>query len=475
MNKSLGIENHQLRPVEERDSENLHEFRARRQQFFETLNDYIFRKSSGSRKGCWWLCYQLFFGHNLLAGFSRRTPLIPVKFSFSLAAPPRALTAMLRFMEADRVRFRDLEGRILELERSLSELRAEQAQVQERIDAYKYPVLTIPNEITSEIFIHSIPVYPDAPPLTGFAAPTILTHVCHHWREVALATPALWRAIQLHYRDRYKQLHHVPDAWIRRSGSCLLSIDIHTTDYKVSPDLFTETLAAAATRLEHLKLWIPCHFHPKIDRMPLLRCLTLAFNFGPRVGVGVVTYDAPQLRTVFLLGGVIPNVALPWAQLTCLTLSYVAINPCVSVLRQTTNLVRCELRFSSWGDELAEFPGPDLTLPSLKFLSLKGSSQPMDRYLPSFVVPSLCSLDLEEEFLGIEPIPALVMFIVKSGCRLEEVRIGGKNIEHGDLYQRTFPSISFSYIYLPDPWYESDEDDSDSEAHSDSSEQEAFD
>jgi hypothetical protein len=56
---------------------------------------------------------------------------------------------MLAGLEAYRTRVADIEAQILYLERSLSALRIETALAQERLDAYKYPVLTLPNEIIS--------------------------------------------------------------------------------------------------------------------------------------------------------------------------------------------------------------------------------------------------------------------------------------------------------------------------------------
>ncbi|KAJ6560151.1 hypothetical protein B0H19DRAFT_945240, partial [Mycena capillaripes] len=67
--------------------------------------------------------------------------------------------------------------------------------VQERLNSFKYPVLTLPAEIISEIFVHFLPIYPSCPPLTGFLSPTLLTQICRKWRHIALTTPALWRAI----------------------------------------------------------------------------------------------------------------------------------------------------------------------------------------------------------------------------------------------------------------------------------------
>ncbi|KAJ6456504.1 hypothetical protein C8R45DRAFT_1034708 [Mycena sanguinolenta] len=361
---------------------------------------------------------------------------------------------MLDSMESD-CALLDLEARIPGIERLPSELYTERALARERLGAYKYPVLTLPNEITSEIFIHFPPIYPNPPPLTGLASPTTLTHVCHQWRGVALATPALWRALKFYdndVSDSYKLIRHISDAWIKRSGSCPLSIVIDIEDSDILREIYTETLAMAATRWEHLRLLIPWHSHPKIGRMPLLRSLDLADpSFRPRNEV--FTYDAPQLRTV-VLSGVVQNVHLPWAQLTSLTINNVGINRCASILRQTTNLVRCDLLLGRYSlrHEVLDFPTPDLMLPFLHSLTLKTTLRHMyvDDFLAALVVPALHRLDLEEIFLGDNPIAALEMFITKSGCQIQEVRISGKNPEHGGLYRQAFPSIPVLHLYVPE-------------------------
>jgi hypothetical protein len=76
-------------------------------------------------------------------------------------------------------------------------LRSEKSAAQERLDSYKYPVLTLPSEIVCNIFIHFLPIYPTCPPLTGPLSPILLTHICGGWREIALALPVLWRAITM--------------------------------------------------------------------------------------------------------------------------------------------------------------------------------------------------------------------------------------------------------------------------------------
>ncbi|KAJ7720927.1 hypothetical protein B0H16DRAFT_1386558, partial [Mycena metata] len=93
---------------------------------------------------------------------------------------------------ADRTRIAVIKAKILELERLLSSLNEEKDILQDRLDAYTYPVLTLPNEIVSEIFIHFLPVYPKTPPMIGRSSPNVLGQICRRWREIAFGTPALW-------------------------------------------------------------------------------------------------------------------------------------------------------------------------------------------------------------------------------------------------------------------------------------------
>ncbi|KAJ7832824.1 hypothetical protein B0H13DRAFT_1734586 [Mycena leptocephala] len=141
---------------------------------------------------------------------------------------------MISALQADRTRLADIEVKIQDLERSLAAFRAEKTLLQERLDSYKYPILTLPNEITSEIFIHFLPIYPLRSPIAGILSPTNLTQICRQWREVALATPALWRAMDVILYDHlhpFKQEFAIFDIWLSRSCSCPLSIYLGQNDH----------------------------------------------------------------------------------------------------------------------------------------------------------------------------------------------------------------------------------------------------
>ncbi|KAF7352462.1 F-box domain-containing protein [Mycena venus] len=358
---------------------------------------------------------------------------------------------MLAELQADRSRLADLEAQILPLERAISVLRAEQALLQERLESYKYPVLTLPNEIMSEIFKHFPSRYP---PLTGPLSPTHLTRICRKWREIALATPVLWSALSLYisHLSTVEEVHERSDVWLKRSGSCPLTIFITSFRRHVGCEMFPG-IVAHRTRWEHLKLYVCGLDLSTIDGpMPLLRHLDVELlEKSPTV---LAFHDVPLLRTVILDHYACASVTLPWVQLTSLVLTDVGPSQCSPILQQTTNLVHCELEIGVEDDDLdvAYLPDRDITLPYLDSLVLTNpDGETVHVFLNSFVVPGLRRLTLEEEFLGSSPIKSLARFISKSSCVLQEVHITGERRVHEDSYILAFPSVpnfSFKGPYL---------------------------
>ncbi|KAJ6533078.1 hypothetical protein B0H19DRAFT_884848, partial [Mycena capillaripes] len=84
-----------------------------------------------------------------------------------------------------------LRSRISELDALIASLTAERQRLQAESDAIVYPVLSLPPEITMEIFSCCIPSESNPRP-SPTEAPLLLAQICRQWREVALHTPALW-------------------------------------------------------------------------------------------------------------------------------------------------------------------------------------------------------------------------------------------------------------------------------------------
>ncbi|KAJ7108306.1 hypothetical protein C8R44DRAFT_531522, partial [Mycena epipterygia] len=54
-----------------------------------------------------------------------------------------------------------------------------------------YPALTLPNEITSQIFVACLPEDGRVTP-SPHTAPLLLAQICRHWRNIATSTCELW-------------------------------------------------------------------------------------------------------------------------------------------------------------------------------------------------------------------------------------------------------------------------------------------
>ncbi|KAK7052165.1 F-box domain-containing protein [Favolaschia claudopus] len=370
---------------------------------------------------------------------------------------------MLQALESDRVLVAKTDAQIRKIEAEISQLEdAEQVRAlkdsipvlhssknpaQQRLDLYKYPVLTLPNEIISDIFVHFLPTYPEPPPYFGELSPTTLTHICRQWREIALTTPALWRAIDL--RGFTGELASLAPQWLERSGCLPLSIRAAESELDYYDDFpsISGILIPHRARWEQLDLNLdrPEHLEVLDGPLPLLR--TLSVYLGDRLENPLLLQTVPLLRTVVLDDYGQPSLILPWAQLTSLTLRCIYPAECVSILRQTQNLVNCDVKI--WAAQLPTGRLADLTLSRLETLVFERNSDGVwSDFTQLLIAPALRSLKIREDLLGQpDPIASLNSFVLKSGCTLNELRIIRASIDEA-VYRKGFPSIPLVHVSL---------------------------
>ncbi|KAJ7633254.1 hypothetical protein FB45DRAFT_1148910, partial [Roridomyces roridus] len=139
---------------------------------------------------------------------------------------PVFTTFVARSAARDRIAELDLE--IEDLQHSLEPRLHERSQLCQSLASHRYPVLTLPAEVTSEIFTQFLPPFPQRPSLVGPLSPSFLLRICRQWRDIALGTPALWSTMELDIDSEDKKLHArqlgLLDSWLQRSGHCPLSI-----------------------------------------------------------------------------------------------------------------------------------------------------------------------------------------------------------------------------------------------------------
>ncbi|KAK7017599.1 F-box domain-containing protein [Favolaschia claudopus] len=342
---------------------------------------------------------------------------------------------MVPELAEERARLVELEMQISEAERTLAALRLQESVARARLNAYKYPVLTLPDEIIAEMFLHFVPEYPKCSPAAGPRSPMRLTHICRLWREIALATPRLWRAMSLSLRSPFS-LHNL---WLNRAGS--LPLAIYTTELKSdysepAPDIpeLVPALLPYLPRCEYLR----CRHQMRLSdfpivesELPFLRHLDLHITDPPPRDIKLL--DVPMLRSAVLDICATHGIVLPWTQLTTLSMHDITLDNCEDILRQASNLLECNLDL--FVDEVA-------------------SDVYMTNVLDSFTLPALSRLQIVEGDLGDYPISAITTFISRSGCKLQQLWITDANLDTARSYVAAFPSIEEVNVWednVPNP------------------------
>ncbi|KAJ7763638.1 hypothetical protein DFH07DRAFT_939266 [Mycena maculata] len=99
----------------------------------------------------------------------------------------------------------------------------EMTAIQRSLDLIIYPILFIPAEITSEIFLRCLPNEPTKP--SASIAPMLLTAICRTWRSLALGDPRLWSTLKVDTRHANRLSNLIPE-WLLRAGNMLSSLHI---------------------------------------------------------------------------------------------------------------------------------------------------------------------------------------------------------------------------------------------------------
>ncbi|KAF8202822.1 hypothetical protein K438DRAFT_1758127 [Mycena galopus ATCC 62051] len=300
-----------------------------------------------------------------------------------------------------------LRDRLALLNSQIPLLEAERKTIRQKLAAVFYPVLELPTEITSEIFVHCLLNVPLTP--TALTAPLLLLRICKKWREIALKTPVLWASFAVHDVLRERQQGPLRGnlgisrllEWLQRAGAAPLDLDLtykarlsplrskkRTIHRVFSPALRTgfshpraqASLRENVTSLEELSLDVNDQGKSKG-----WRC---ASDTGPLT----VFTKAPKLRTVSLISLPLSNIVLPWAQLTSLTTEGFTVGEVLEVLHFCPNLTYLYLSCPSepgtgLAQSLASRPAP--TLPNLKTLLL--DNQHYDFLFDHLTLPGLTS------------------------------------------------------------------------------------
>ncbi|KAJ7605100.1 hypothetical protein FB45DRAFT_1042691 [Roridomyces roridus] len=327
--------------------------------------------------------------------------------------------------------FAQLEAKIIELKDALVVAEHRRATVQQQLrQVATFPILTLPVEITAQIFTHS---------------PLVFLTVCHRWRDIAFTTPALWSAFRLLF-DTIRQFDNIRPHWPepaqiesyihqwlgRAGGHQPLSLTLGMEGYFV-PALYKkfplprirDIIHLYAPRIAYLELYCnPAQIRElALDTVafPMLQhvCITSDDSDGsfPSSEPLEVFSDAPQLTQLTLEYLACPSsYVLPALQLT----KFEGYLDNLEILTLAPNLIEATCRTT----DPCRVPSSPITHARLRSLTLSGPQchdrnmvmEPMD-ILPYLTLPELRTLDLSAYKTAANP-ASISEFVRRSGASL---------------------------------------------------------
>ncbi|KAJ7895664.1 hypothetical protein B0H14DRAFT_622270 [Mycena olivaceomarginata] len=220
---------------------------------------------------------------------------------------------------------------ILELKLHLNSLEDNTRSIQGPQDGVVRPILSLPHEITSEIFLHCLPPSPEFDSTMmntgpGSSQASLLLQVCRAWRDVAISTPRLWVCLHLNLPNIYDKAGPVgepelekmiQDRWLR-TGTCALSFSVlghvlHVLDgWEFGATAIHNTLLRHAPRLRSISLALPSHFLWRlvdIGPFPALETLAVANPFDNAGGFNrlEILGATPRLQKLIYSGSAGPS------------------------------------------------------------------------------------------------------------------------------------------------------------------------
>ncbi|KAJ6477616.1 hypothetical protein C8R45DRAFT_363395, partial [Mycena sanguinolenta] len=169
----------------------------------------------------------------------------------------------------------------IELQKKLlDKLEKDKKIVQCQLNTALDPVARLPLEISSDIFLQSLPTRPSGEQ----EVPAVLLRICHAWTDIALATPRFWTTVCIHFPcgDDFAEVLPI---WLQRARNFPLSVSISLRgrfpnwDHRISNIIWRH-----GGRLKHLEIVDDDDFAPTDETIDL---------FG-----GIIPASLPLLETL---------------------------------------------------------------------------------------------------------------------------------------------------------------------------------
>ncbi|KAJ6472865.1 hypothetical protein C8R47DRAFT_1053933 [Mycena vitilis] len=309
---------------------------------------------------------------------------------------------------------KELRSAVLRQQTYLDTLEQQRKDVLMQLAHAEYPVLTVPADIVSRIFVACLPDYAHGRvrPSAG-KPPLLLGQICRRWRGIAISSSELWTSVDIFF-PYFRQREYWPwafpllEMWLSRANGRLLSVTMRSPRARLTRPVIS-LLSSVAEQLHTLELDL--HFQDfqhlargwKNRRFPNLKRLE----------------DFSGLNHPSLSASSEPRpMSDRYPSLTAVELGYTDVHTISGIFQQFPGLLHLG---ATAGDEL---DARTVFAAHLRSLSLRGTN------LASFTLPGLCRLELHAA-VGFDPahddppimFPTLLSFLARSSCVLEHLAL----------------------------------------------------
>ena len=202
------------------------------------------------------------------------------------------------------------------------------------------PIHHLPPELLGEIFHYCLPQ--DYHKEGALQAVMVTSHVCWHWKGVALSTPTLWMNIVLRVtNETFRSQDALVTTWFSQSGSLPLSF---TLEGRESVQLIMAFLLQYCNRWQYIDLCIPFAMLWSLEvakgHLQCLETMQITSITDPSYSIEHIFGSAPKLRELLLSCQLIWNgLSSSWAQLAELDISvFSTVGDCLTILWSMRNL-----------------------------------------------------------------------------------------------------------------------------------------
>ncbi|KAJ7245698.1 hypothetical protein C8J57DRAFT_758206 [Mycena rebaudengoi] len=275
-----------------------------------------------------------------------------------------------------------------------------------QLDRVTYPVLSLPPEIISAIFVQCLPLSKDDPHPLHF--PMLLMHICRTWRSIAISTHSLWTTLTLDItpHDNIADPVAFINAWLGHAGRLPLSLSLRgEIEEDVGPGCLRNILDLHAPQLQSLALHVDAQDLANIANtgpFPILQKLIIGLPFreGEDMLSQEVSLIAPVLREVSLVNGAVPSLFAIrlWQRLTKFSGESLPADDVLVLFLGAPHLVECSISVDAesaiLGPEENDDPIAHSTLETFHLRDY--SSATILRYLTLPALQNLYLTDIDE-------------------------------------------------------------------------------